>query len=734
MASRRVYKHLSGRGQARTGLRSQVSEVAMTEETDEMAGRGATAMRLDRTTMAEEHEVGWNTEESEEDVKGFENSGARRKQHRKGSRKARWSAEPPRTERVLSEPTLVNMFQDFLIGQQRREAVLVRELQELKTVCTRPSLDHSLTNQNANRTPDDSCEQSPKPKPRTRPHPNLSPQASPSRDSSPPDHHLRQGPKMLPFQQGEDIENFLVRFERIARTWGWHQSDWACRLVPLLTGKALDAYSAMEEDASNVYADLKEALLAKFDISPETYRLQFRSTYIPPGESPKETYNRLKGLYRRWIKPEQRSKEDIAELFILEQMIRLLPNEMKTWVKEHEPEDGLTAAKLAGQYLNARKGLRMPRQQNNRVAAQGAADLSHQRGVQKAGGYSTSGDNRPLPRQSPVKDLICYHCQQPGHRAPVCPLKGPKLSSFCHVPHPSVSASVMAPALAPNPEPEAKPNTEPIMMPACVNGRPVQALLDTGSSMTLLNHSFVSLGNLDYQHATAIQCVHGDQKIYPVADVTIIIDDQAFLLRVGVLDHMPHDMILGRDLPILHDLVHQTHKQKVKSSFIPAIQEAYPVRTRAQTAKLGLEPLPDLDPSLCQGGQKGPPKSKSQRRLEKIQGTPLLGDVSSLKPDEEWQVPEDIRELQRADVSLAPLLAKMKDANIPLQPNQGEKYVLEDGVLYVADQPENRLVVPTCCRPLVLHLAHSIPWAGHLGQDKTLVRVKALPEDFSETT
>ena len=133
----------------------------------------------------------------------------------------------------------------------------------------------------------------------------------------------------------------------------------------------------MEEDDSNVYASLNEALLAKFDISPETYRLQFRSTYIPPGESPKETYNRLKGLYRRWIKPEQRSKEDNAELVILEQMLRMLPNETKTWVKEHQPEDGLTAAKLAGQYLNARKGLRMPRQQNTRVAAQGAADVSH---------------------------------------------------------------------------------------------------------------------------------------------------------------------------------------------------------------------------------------------------------------------------------------------------------------------------------------------------------------------
>jgi hypothetical protein len=33
----------------------------------------------------------------------------------------------------------------------------------------------------------------------------------------------------------------------------------------------------------------------------------------------------------------------------------MLPNVMKTWVKEHEPEDGLTSDKLAGQYLNACK-------------------------------------------------------------------------------------------------------------------------------------------------------------------------------------------------------------------------------------------------------------------------------------------------------------------------------------------------------------------------------------------
>ena len=403
-------------------------------------------------------------------------------------------------------------------------------------------------------------------------------------------------------------------------------------------------------------------------------------------------------------------------------MLRMLPNEMKTWVKEHEPEDRLTVAKLAGQYLNARKALRMPRQQNTRVAAQGAADVSHKGGEHRASGPvsvpGTFGEKKGFSRPGPVKDLICFHCQQPGHWASVCPLKGPKLSSFCHVPHPSHPASVVALFLAPDTEPELEPDTEPIMFPARVNGHQVQALLYTGSSMTLLNHSFVLLGNLDYRHATAIQCVHGDQRRYPVTDVTVVIEDQAFLLRVAVLENLPHDMILGRDLPILHDL-------GVKSNSTPAIQEAYPVLTRSQTAKPGLEPLPDFDLSLCQGGQKGPLKSKRQRRLEKMQGTPLLGNLSSLKPDEEWQVPEDIRELQRADASLAPLLAKMKDANGTLQPDQSEKYLLEDGILYTAGQPENRLVVPTCIRPLVLHLAHSLPWAGHLGQDKTLARVKA---------
>ena len=91
----------------------------------------------------------------------------------------------------------------------------------------------------------------------------------------------------------------------------------------------------------------------------------------------------------------------------------------------------------------------------------------------------------------------------------------------------------------------------------------------------------------------------------------------------------------------------------------------------------------------------------------------------------EWQVPGNIEELQRSDPSLAPCFLKMNSSTkTPLE--SSERYLLENGVLYVKSDTENRLVVPTVCRMLVLHIAHSIPWAGHLGQGKTLARIESM--------
>lgn len=128
----------------------------------------------------------------------------------------------------------------------------------------------------------------------------------------------------------EDIENYLLRFERIAKTWRWPEREWPCCLVPLQSGKALEAYSEIDEERAHCYVDLKAALLAKFDISPETYRQQLRSTAVPPGENLTETCHRLRGLFRRWTRPVQHSKEAIGEAIILEQLLCVLQPEVRT--------------------------------------------------------------------------------------------------------------------------------------------------------------------------------------------------------------------------------------------------------------------------------------------------------------------------------------------------------------------------------------------------------------------
>uniref|UniRef100_A0AAR2KGK1 SCAN box domain-containing protein n=1 Tax=Pygocentrus nattereri TaxID=42514 RepID=A0AAR2KGK1_PYGNA len=74
-----------------------------------------------------------------------------------------------------------------------------------------------------------------------------------------------------------------------------------------------------------------------------------RGRFVPAGETPKETYHRLKGLYHRWVKPEEHSKEEIGEIIILELFLRVLPTDVCTWVQEHEPANGLVAAQLAQQ-------------------------------------------------------------------------------------------------------------------------------------------------------------------------------------------------------------------------------------------------------------------------------------------------------------------------------------------------------------------------------------------------
>lgn len=164
-----------------------------------------------------------------------------------------------------------------------------------------------------------------------------------------------KSPKMQPYNEGEDIEHYSITFERIAHARQWPQDEWALHLAPLLTGKARSAYVAMDIDETMDYAKVKCAVLQKFEISAETCQVRFRSSVPGEEEKPKELQVRLKDLYDKWMAPTAKSKEQIGDTIIMEQFLRVLNPELRTWIKERDPKTSKEAAELAEAFLVARR-------------------------------------------------------------------------------------------------------------------------------------------------------------------------------------------------------------------------------------------------------------------------------------------------------------------------------------------------------------------------------------------
>ncbi|KAG7478604.1 inhibitor of nuclear factor kappa-B kinase subunit beta [Solea senegalensis] len=590
MASRKRFGNLP---KQRTGLRSQ-----RRQQQEDVA--------------ADEADPAWDTVEDDEGMAGA------------------WAASAAEATATGGlEPELLTMMRHFLAAQDRREEDLLAEIRGLRmSLPPRPPPAPSLP---VPATPSTVTASSPRlqlPTPAPRRGHLETPSEVPSLRFSDahdrgelqrPEWRLYGEPKIPPYQRGEDIENYLLRFERIAKTWQWPETEWACRLVPLLSGKALEAYTAMDEE-----------------------------------------------------RPEQRTKEEVGEAIILEQLLCVLPSEVRTWVKEHEPADGLTAAKLGLQYLNARRGGPPTRQSAATRPALLPLPPRHARRESPSGLGNT---NQFTAHLAAGKSFVCYYCQQPGHKASVCPIRKAKVTGACYAPRLEAPLETSG---------EGRLQRYKTVV---INGQQVTALLDSGSFTSCIRQHLVPLASCDYTRTVDIMCVHGDEHKYPTADLTVSINEQPYMLNAGVVEKLPVDALLGWDLPVLLDLLLETETPVETDSGenggggVVEGNVTCPVITRAQ-AKTGVplltdsdnslceggtpepkaeaaeaQPLSDFDNSLFEGGTKGLRKSRRQRRFEK-QLRSAVPDSKNLLSSTMWDVPDNISMLQSGDDTLKNLFAK----------------------------------------------------------------------------
>ncbi|XP_068205370.1 uncharacterized protein [Palaemon carinicauda] len=100
------------------------------------------------------------------------------------------------------------------------------------------------------------------------------------------------------------------------------------------------------------------------------------------------------------------------------------------------------------------------------------------------------GNNRHPRTQCPAKDAVCLKCKKQGHYAKVC--RSVKQASGSS--SPKYSSAMLASIVGASPK-----CLEKSITPLKLNGSPVSALIDTGSSDSFVRHNLVDLNKLCLQ-------------------------------------------------------------------------------------------------------------------------------------------------------------------------------------------------------------------------------------------
>ena len=84
-------------------------------------------------------------------------------------------------------------------------------------------------------------------------------------------------PTILKMTEGNDLEDYLAMFERVANQQHWPEDIWAKQLAGLLTGKAMADFASLSTEESLDYEKVKAAILQRYEVNEKTHRRRFRN-------------------------------------------------------------------------------------------------------------------------------------------------------------------------------------------------------------------------------------------------------------------------------------------------------------------------------------------------------------------------------------------------------------------------------------------------------------------------
>ena len=159
--------------------------------------------------------------------------------------------------------------------------------------------------------------------------------------TTPPRNKDAKSPKLPSFvDEKDELDSYLLRFERYAENASWEKDTWAIKLSALLTGRAMDVYTRMSDADASDYDKLKKALLTRYNYTEDGYRKRFREATPETEETPDQFVIRLKNYLAKWLELSGSSPQNfdaLVDLIVKEQFINACSEDLAMYLLERGP-------------------------------------------------------------------------------------------------------------------------------------------------------------------------------------------------------------------------------------------------------------------------------------------------------------------------------------------------------------------------------------------------------------